>query len=39
MFKQPNYLNVDLYELEAEMVEIEHWEPIIVGFLILQYAM
>ena len=38
MFRRPNH-NIDqLYEVELVKSEIEHTEPIIVGFFILQYA-
>ena len=38
MFKRLNYLSDQLYEIELAKPEIEHKEPIIVGFFILQYA-
>ena len=38
MFEQLNHITDQLYEVELVKPEIEHREPIIVGFLILQYA-
>ena len=38
MFKRLNIINEKLYEVEFVKSEIEHREPIIVGFFILQYA-
>ena len=38
MFKRPNHITDQLYEVELVKSEIEHTEPIIVGFFILQYA-
>ena len=38
MFKRLNYITDQLYEVEFVKSEIEHREPIIVGFFILQYA-
>ena len=38
MFKRPNHITDQLYEVELVKTEIEHREPIIVGFFILQYA-
>ena len=38
MFKRPNQITDQLYEVELVKSEIEHREPIIVGFFILQYA-
>ena len=37
-FKRLNHMNDQLYEIELAKAEIEHREPIIVGFFILQYA-
>ena len=37
-FKRLDYINDQLYEIELAKAEIEHREPIIVGFIILQYA-
>ena len=37
-FKRLDHINDQLYEVELAKVEIEHREPIIVGFFILQYA-
>ena len=37
-FKHLDYINDQLYEVELAKAEIEHREPIIVGFFILQYA-
>ena len=37
-FKQLQYINDSVYEVELVKAEIEHREPIIVGFFILQYA-
>ena len=38
MFKRPMHITDQLYEVELVKSEIEHREPIIVGFSILQYA-
>ena len=38
LFKTLDHLNNSLYEVELTKAEIEHNEPIIVGFFILQYA-
>ena len=38
MLKQLNHITDQLYEVELVKSEIEHREPIIVGFFILQYA-
>ena len=38
MFKRLNHITDQLYEVELVMSEIEHREPIIVGFFILQNA-
>ena len=38
MFKRPNQITDELFEVELVKSEIEHREPIIVGFFILQYA-
>ena len=38
LFKRLNFITDQLYEVEFVKSEIEHREPIIVGFLILQYA-
>ena len=37
LFKRLDHLNNSLYEVELAKAEIEHKEPIIVGFFILQY--
>ena len=37
-FKQLNFINDQLYEVELVKSEIKHREPIIVGFFILQFA-
>ena len=37
-FKKLNHLNDNLYEIDSVKADVEHKEPIIVGFLILQYA-
>ena len=37
-FKRINFITDQLYEVELVNSEIEHQEPIIVGFFILQYA-
>ena len=37
-FKRLDYINDQLYEIDLAKAEIEHREPIIVGFFILQYA-
>ena len=37
MFKRLGYINNQLYEVELSNPEIEHAEPIIVGFFSLQY--
>ena len=38
LFKRPNFITDQLYEVELVKSEIEHREPIIVGFFILNYA-
>ena len=38
IFKRLDHINDQLYEVELAKAEIEHREPIIVGFFILQYA-
>ena len=38
LFKQLNFITHQLYEVELVKSEIEHREPIIVGFFILKYA-
>ena len=38
MFHRLNHITDQLYEVELVKSEIEHREPIIVGFFILQYA-
>ena len=38
LFKRPDHLNNSLYEVELAKAKIEHKQPIIVGFFILQYA-
>ena len=38
MFKRLNHITDQLYEVELLKSEIEHREPIILGFFILQYA-
>ena len=38
LFKRLNFITDQLYEVECVKSEIEHREPIIVGFFILQYA-
>ena len=38
LFKRLDYINDQLYEVELAKAEIEHRQPIIVGFSILQYA-
>ena len=38
MFKRLNHITDQMYEVELVKPEIEHREPIIVGFFILQYA-
>ena len=38
LFKRLDHMNDHLYEVELAKAEIEHREPIIVGFFILQYA-
>ena len=38
LFKKLDHLNNSLYEVELVKAQIEHKEPIIVGFFILQYA-
>ena len=37
-FKRPNHITDQLYEVELVTSEIEHREPIILGFFVLQYA-
>ena len=38
LFKKLDHVNNSLYEVELPKAQIEHREPIIVGFFILQYA-
>ena len=38
LFKKLDHVNNSLYEVELTKAQIEHREPIIVGFFILQYA-
>ena len=38
LFKELDHLNNSFYEVELAKTQIEHKEPIIVGFFILQYA-
>ena len=38
LFKKVNHVNNSLYKIELAKTQIEHKEPIIVGFFILQYA-
>ena len=38
MFKRPNCIDDILYEVELAKAEVEHKEPNIVGFSILQYV-
>ena len=38
LFKSLNHITNQLYEVELVKSEIEHREPVIVGFFILQYA-
>ena len=38
MFKRLNLITDELYEVELVKTEIEHREPIFLGFFILQYA-
>ena len=38
LFKKLDHVNKSLYEVELAQAQIEHKEPIIVGFFILQYA-
>ena len=38
IFKQLNFITDQLYEVKLVKSEIEHREPIIIGFFILQYA-
>ena len=38
LFKRLDYINDHLYEVELAKAEIERREPLIFGFLILQYA-
>ena len=38
LFKRLDHMNNSLYEVEIAKAEVEHKEPIIVGFFILQYA-
>ena len=38
VFKKLDHVNNSLYEVELAKAHIEHKEPIIVGFFILQYA-
>ena len=37
-FKPPGYVNDQLQEVELGKSEIEHKQPLIVGFFIFQYA-
>ena len=38
LFKKLDHVNKSLYKFELAKAQIEHKEPIIVGFFILQYA-
>ena len=38
MFQRHNHMTDQVYEVELVKTEIQHREPIIVGFFILQYA-
>ena len=38
LFKKLDHVNSSLYEVELAKAQVEHKEPIIVGFFILQYA-
>ena len=38
MFKRVNHISDNLYQVEMAKAEVEHKEPILVGFFILQYA-
>ena len=38
MFKRLRDITDDLYEIESVKAKVEHKEPIVVGFFILQYA-
>ena len=38
LFQRLDYINDQFYEVQLAKAEIEHREPIIVGFFILQYA-
>ena len=38
LFKRPNHITDQIYEVELVKPEIEHREPIIVGLFFLQYA-
>ena len=38
LFKRPDLVNNSLYKVELAKAQIEHKEPIIVGFFILQYV-
>ena len=38
LFKSLDHINDQLYEVEVAKAEIELGEPIVVGFLVLQYA-
>ena len=38
MFKKLDHVNISLYEVELDKAQIEHKEPIIVGFFFHQYA-
>ena len=38
LFRKLDHVNNSMYEVELAKAEIEHTEPIIVGFFILQYA-
>ena len=38
LFKRLDYINDQFFEVELAKAEIEHREPVIVGFFVLQYA-
>ena len=38
LLRRLDHMNISLYEVELAKAQIEHKEPIIVGFFILQYA-
>ena len=38
LFKRLDHINDQLYEMELAKAEIEHREPIVVGYCIFQYA-